>query len=185
MLNRPISSRGDAPTDFCELHEVREVCTASSLLDAAGNEAKGLYRIATEFCPREGNAAGVTQTVKEIALLNLDRKRINGAKVARDENYLWENVAALGSCTVHTEAVKPPVVYDPSTFDPDDPSTYPPTDQDEYKDFDPMNPETWPTIPSTPGTGESQPPETSPVIPSPTPSHDGNSAVAPPAVWRG
>lgn len=75
--------------------------------DGGAAQSGSAYYLATEFCPREGNAAGVEPTVKEIALLNLQRERVNCARVARDENYLWENVETAGPCTVHTEELKP------------------------------------------------------------------------------
>ena len=179
--------KGDAPADFCDLHETREVCTAAAAAggteDGGAAQSGSTYYLATEFCPREGNAAGVEPTVKEIALLNLQRERVNGARVARDENYLWENVETAGSCTVHTEELKPPAEYDPSIFDPDDPSTYPPEGQEGYEDFDPLDPQTWPIPPVQPTPDPEGPEDPGTVQPTPTPSDpEPGGEVAPPAI---
>lgn len=169
---------GDQPTGYCDVHtETVEVCTAGQ---AAEGEEAPLY-LAGEFCPREGNAAGETPTVKTVSLPSFARE--NFGKSARDDAYRMEHLKNLGTCAVHTEPAEKPTEYDPSTFNPEDPSTYPPSDL--YPDFDPFDPTTWPAVgpepgptddPVPPGESEYPQPTETPAVPTQSPSEE----VAPP-----
>ncbi|NCE63252.1 transglycosylase [Pseudoflavonifractor sp. 524-17] len=159
--NRVIAAQffpGTQPSGHCEVHTAIEVCAAPVTKEDGSTGVR--YYQATEFCPREGNVAEIEPTVRTIALLAVDREYVNGAKVARDEEYLLSNVEHMGPCPVHTEPLKPPVTeYDPSIFNPEDPATYPPEGAEGYENFDPSDPATWPiTVPPVY------------VSPSPTPS---------------
>ena len=157
----------DAPTGYCDLHEAKEVCVATAT--NADGESTTTYYMAGEFCPREGNAAGVTPTVRTISKLNYARTGIAASRGTRDSGAMWGNMV---QCPIHTSEVQPsPSVYDPSTFDVTNPDTWPPVDQ--YPDFDPEDPSTWPTVTppeSSESPTESQPPEETP---SPTPTQEG------------
>lgn len=169
---------GDQPTEHCDVHDQTiEVCKDSPILNSSG-ESTGLYHLAGEFCPREGNEAGAEPTVVAISLPNFERESFG--RGARDDAYRLQNVQAQGTCTVHTQAQEKPPEYDPSTFDPMDPSTYPPAEL--YPDFDPYDPETWPVVtPSPEPSAEPTEPGGEPEEPDPTPSPPPSEEVAPPA----
>ncbi len=176
---------GDAPSGYCDLHEAKEVCVAATTNEAG--ESGSTYYLAGEFCPREGNAAGVAPTVRTISMLNYVRTGIAASRTTRDAGASW---GSLSPCPIHTSAVQPtPSVYDPSTFDINNPNTWPPTDQ--YPNFNPEDPSTWPVVstpepsvqPST-GPSESEKPEETPT-PTPTPSAGYTPTPAPTPIPEG
>lgn len=134
----------DAPTEFCNLHTMVEVCTDSPILNEAG-EPTGRYHLAGEFCPEAtvGEGGTTTKGRTSVSVLNLTREYLGGV-IPEDNPYLLSSVEAAGTCTVHTgKAVEEPNPYDPSKFDITDPSTWPTSEQDP--NFDPGDPSTWPT----------------------------------------
>ena len=106
------------------------------ILDEAG-EPTGMYHLAGEFCPEESKVS--------VAVLDYTRNKEGVEYVCRDENYLKENLEALGTCHVHLEP-QPPV------YDPLDPSTWP-----EMPGWDPSIPvdPNQPEQPEEPGTEQS------------------------------
>ena len=161
----------DAPVESCSRHVQVEVCTESPILDAEGNAIAGLYHLAGEYCPREGDEAlGITQgTVITIGALTGDAQ-------GEDAQYTKAYLEAQGSCTVHTSQSLPPETeYDPSTFRLEDQSTWP--TQEQWPGFDPTNPATYPTVTLPPDESETPGGETT--EPDPTPSQSPPPAESP------
>ncbi len=173
---------GTQPTQYCEMHQEVEVCTASPITNADGTPIGNLYHKAGEYCPRE-TVGDVEPTVQTIALLNYEREPIAGEQTPNDAAYLIQYWEGQGLCDVHTEEIEaPPEVYDPAIFDIADPSTWPPPELYPY--FDPDNPNTWPeylppAVTEPPVTEDPGLPETPVPTPSPTPTEEPVVPVEP------
>lgn len=174
--NRTVSMtfvRGDEPTESCNIHVEREVCTASPMLDSSG-EANGMYHLAGEFCPED--------TRRTVGVLELTREGAAAAVTVQGNQYTTGHLAALGEaayCDVHTTAVELPT--EPMIIDPYDPTTWPGPEAfasiEDFNRFNPFDQSTWPegavaagSQPETPTASPSPPAESESPAPSPSES---------------
>ncbi len=116
--------KGDAPTEYCECHDVPvAVCKDDPILKEDGTPT-GLYRLAGEFCPEDSKVM--------ISPLVDNRDLLDGAYSAADSMYFRSWLEAQGTCLLHTEEEdEPPEETDdpPTTFVPEHPGeTVPPAE---------------------------------------------------------
>lgn len=136
--------KGDQPLEYCTTHVAVEVCTASTPIPRYDGTESGVYHLAGSYCPDECR--------KTIGLLDYERVRVTDTVTTRDDAYLKDQLESLGLtpeaiaagetgglCDVHTTAP-----FDPSRFDPDDPMTWPPAGNQDFPNFNIMDPTTWP-----------------------------------------
>ena len=118
----------DAPTEVCTCHSLEagsgsliRVCVDDPIWSEDGSFT-GAYHQAGPYCPEV--------SVRNWCYLNLDRDSIGGV-VAEDNAYLYQSVAGIGTCTVHT--TDPTVPEEPEEPEQPDTSTEPeePTEPEE------------------------------------------------------
>ena len=129
---RGIFARGDAPTGYCTMHQLIEICVDDPILKSDGT-ATATYHLAGEFCPAESR--------REVAVLDYVREPLTASDTnfyrnVRDNDYLKITLEEAEFCTLHLtapETEKPPFnINDPMTWPLDDPF------------FNPADPTTWP-----------------------------------------
>ncbi len=162
--------RGDEPTESCNIHVEREICSAAPLLDANG-EATGMYHLAGEFCPED--------TRRTVGILELTREGAAAAVTVQGNQYTTGHLEALGDaayCDVHTTAVETPT--EPLVIDPYDPTTWPGPEAfesiEDFNRFNPFDESTWPE-----GAVSSDTPTTTPTPPVSTPTPSPSESVSP------
>jgi len=127
-----VFARGDAPTGYCTMHQLIEICIDDPILKADGTPGAA-YHLAGEFCPEESRY--------EVAVLDYTRQPLtagdeNFYRNVRDNDFLKITVEQAQFCTVH---LTPPVT-EPVPFNINDPMTWPLDDPF----FNPADPTTWP-----------------------------------------
>ena len=103
--------RGDAPTEYCDVHVPVRICTDSPILDANG-QPTGAYYMASEFCPEE--------SVKEVTMVDYQRELLSNPSLVKDFFAMTSVFDGLEDpyCPLHTEAEEEPEPSEEPTAQP-------------------------------------------------------------------